>query len=344
MSSRGLAVGVLCALSLPVVAVLGLAALVATQSRASCSAPASAPAGASPRARSEIPRWLMPVYAGAAERYGLGPAGWAYLASINDEETDFGRDLQISPAGAVGWMQFEPETWLRYGVSADPGQPEAQPDPYDPWDAIYAAAAYLRASGAPGDWPAAVYAYNHASWYVAQVLARAQSYLTRAPPAAGVPEQSPSGADSSIARCANETATDTSAARVEAAADELAAMAVPYVYGGGHVTPATPDPGLDCSSSVSWVLQHAGIEVPTMTSGEYESWGQPGPGRYVTIFANPEHVLMAIRSSLDARWRYFGTSGFGHPDAPNGTGPAWFTVTPSATYLAAFVERHLGGL
>ena len=81
-----------------------------------------------------------------------------------------------------------------------------------------------------------------------------------------------------------------------------------------------------------------------MTSGEYESWGEPGPGRYVTIFANPEHVFMAIRSSVAAPWRYFGTSGFGHPDAPNGTGPAWFTVMPAPTYLAGFLRRHPRGL
>jgi hypothetical protein len=110
------------------------------------------------------------------------------------------------------------------------------------------------------------------------------------------------------------------------------------------VTPARPDPGLDCSSSVSWVFQHAGIDVATMTSGEYETWGEAGVGRYVTIYANPGHVFMAIRSAVSAPWRYFGTSGFGHPDAPNGTGPAWFTVAPSAGYLAGFVARRPVGL
>ena len=345
MQARSVVLGALCALAVALAAVLGLAALVATQSRASCSAPSTLPAGASARALAEIPHWLMPLYVDAAERYGLGPQGWAYLASINDQETSFGRDLSTSSAGALGWMQFEPETWSRYGVAADPTAPGSPPDPYDPWDAIYAAASYLRAAGAPGDWAGAIYAYNHASWYVADVVARAASYLGGGPATGDSRQATASRLQAGAgAGCASEAASDTVAAKVEAAADELAAMAVPYVYGGGHVTPATPDPGLDCSSSVSWVLQHAGVEVSTMTSGEYESWGESGPGRYVTIFANPEHVFMAIRFSVAAPWRYFGTSGFGHPEAPNGTGPAWFTVAPAPTYLAGFVVRHPPGL
>jgi cell wall-associated NlpC family hydrolase len=341
VSSRPVVLGALCAFLLPVMSVVALAGLVASQSRADCARPISAPAGASQVALAEIPHWLLPVYAAAAARYGLGPGGWAYLASINEQETAFGRDLQTSSTGAEGWMQFEPETFARYGVSADPSDPGAPPDPYDPWDATYAAASYLQASGAPGDWAAAIYAYNHASWYVAQVEARANTYL--ASPGVSTLEVGGGGAPRN-AGCALEAGSNTLASRVEAAADELAALAVPYVFGGGHVTPARPDPGLDCSSSVSWVLQHAGMDVATMTSGEYESWGGSGVGHYVTIYANPEHVFMAIRSAISAPWRYFGTSGFGHPDAPNGTGPAWFTVAPSAEYVAGFVARHPVGL
>jgi hypothetical protein len=133
------------------------------------------------------------------------------------------------------------------------------------------------------------------------------------------------------------------AGSVGAAADQLAAMRVPYNYGGGHVTPARPTggqdgpiPGLDCSSSVSWVLQHAGIRLATMTPGEFMTWGDPGPGASVSIYANPGHVFMKIGG------RYFGTSGFGHPT--DGTGPAWFTDSPSPAYLAGFVVRHPPGL
>ena len=65
-------------------------------------------------------------------------------------------------------------------VSTDPAKPGAPPDPDDPWDAIFTAARYLQASGAPGDWPAAIYAYNHADWYVTQVQQLAQHYAQTA--------------------------------------------------------------------------------------------------------------------------------------------------------------------
>jgi len=128
------------------------------------------------------------------------------------------------------------------------------------------------------------------------------------------------------------------AGRVGAAADRLDRMRLPYVWGGGHVTPApeNPFPGLDCSSSVSWVLQHAGLSLPTMVAGDFMSYGEAGPGKNVTIYANPGHVFMSIGG------RFFGTSGFGHPGA--GTGPAWFTRQPDPGYLAGFTQRHPPGL
>ena len=120
-----------------------------------------------------VPAVLVPIYQRAADAYGLGPQGPSVLAAINEIETAFGTNLNVSSAGAVGWMQFMPETWAGYGVDAN-GDGEA--DPYDPEDAIFAAAGYLRASGAPSDWYGAVFAYNHADWYVAEVLANADCY------------------------------------------------------------------------------------------------------------------------------------------------------------------------
>jgi hypothetical protein len=92
---------------------------------------------------------------------------------------------------------------------------------------------------------------------------------------------------------------------IEAAANQLAAMNVPYVYGGGHVDPAQPNPGVDCSSAVSWVLQHAGVKlnggtVPTGDSGEMESWfesGQAGEAG-VLLYASPDHVFMVVNGQL----------------------------------------------
>jgi Transglycosylase SLT domain len=120
------------------------------------------------------PPALVPIFQAAAERYGLGPQGPAILAAINQIETNFGELNHVtSPAGAVGWMQFMPATWAMYGVDADG---DGVADPYDPEDAIFAAARYLRAAGMPVDTPGAIFAYNHADWYVAQVLANASCY------------------------------------------------------------------------------------------------------------------------------------------------------------------------
>ncbi|MBW3654315.1 MAG: lytic murein transglycosylase, partial [Actinobacteria bacterium] len=89
----------------------------------------------------------------------------------NEIETDYGRNLNVSSAGALGWMQFMPASWQAYGVDANE---DGRKDPYNPVDAIFAAARYLRAAGAETDLAKAIFAYNHADWYVASVLQRAR--------------------------------------------------------------------------------------------------------------------------------------------------------------------------
>jgi hypothetical protein len=118
-----------------------------------------------------VPPFLLPIYAAAGRAYGVP---WNLLAAINQIETDFGRiQRQVSSAGALGWMQFMPGTWERYGVDASG---DGVADPFNPVDAIYAAARYLAASGAPGDLRRAVLAYNHADWYADRVLSTAGVY------------------------------------------------------------------------------------------------------------------------------------------------------------------------
>jgi hypothetical protein len=115
---------------------------------------------------------LLPIYKAAAVQYGIP---WQFLAAINEIETDYGNDLSVSTAGALGWMQFMPATWLQYGVDAlDAGYA----DPYNPVDAIFAAARYLRAAGAANDLRAAILAYNHSEEYVESVLLRAKLIST----------------------------------------------------------------------------------------------------------------------------------------------------------------------
>ena len=116
----------------------------------------------------QIPPFLLPIYQAAGIEYDVP---WPVLAAINEVETDYGRNLSISSAGAVGWMQFLPSTWARYGVDATNS---GYADPYNPVDAIFAAARYLHAAGASTNLESAVYAYNHASWYVQSVMLRAE--------------------------------------------------------------------------------------------------------------------------------------------------------------------------
>ncbi len=99
---------------------------------------------------------------------------WELLAAIASVESDFGRNMATSSAGAIGYGQFLPESWAAYGNGGDP---------YDYRDALPAMARYLSAHGAPGDIPRAVYAYNHSWSYVALVLGRAASYAVLGPPA-----------------------------------------------------------------------------------------------------------------------------------------------------------------
>jgi murein DD-endopeptidase MepM/ murein hydrolase activator NlpD len=115
-----------------------------------------------------IPPFLLPIYQAAGIQYGVR---WEVLAAINEIETDYGRNLNVSSAGALGWMQFMPGTWKLYGVDANK---DGVRDPYSPVDAIFATARYLKAAGAEKDLRKAIFAYNHADWYVDSVLMRAR--------------------------------------------------------------------------------------------------------------------------------------------------------------------------
>jgi hypothetical protein len=115
-----------------------------------------------------IPPFLLPIYQAAGVQYGIR---WEVLAAINEIETDYGRNLNVSSAGAVGWMQFLPSSWRMYGVDANR---DRQKDPYNPVDAIFAAGRYLKAAGGDKDLRRAIFAYNHANWYVDSVLLRAR--------------------------------------------------------------------------------------------------------------------------------------------------------------------------
>jgi len=113
--------------------------------------------------------------------------------------------------------------------------------------------------------------------------------------------------------------------RAIAAANRIDGL--PYRYGGGHGSFA--DSAYDCSGSVSYVLHAAGRLSSPLDSGRLMSWGLPGPGRYITVYANPGHVYMTIRG------RRFDTGAQG-PD-----GSRWSGDGRSA---AGYAVRHPRGM
>jgi hypothetical protein len=430
---------------------------------------------------SGVPPILIPMYQRAAAAYGLGPQGPAVLAGINEIETAFGTNLNVSSAGALGWMQFMPETWAGYGVDANG---DGVADPFNPEDAIFAAANYLSASGMPADTYGAIFAYNHADWYVAEVLANASCHAGEV----GVPSFSGAGfgPQLQVLKCSPAPpwreripheylrAFEDAAARYELGkrgvwalaavahlesdfgrgmnkkqlrelgplglehsewaayavdgdgdgrirhadpvdsaatlarliwsrgslsagifthnqaewyvqavlgqADEIegackaryvdwalaplgigletagpsaildgdlastpesapaaikAAIAAansitttPYVWGGGHGSWYSY--GYDCSGAVSFALFGAGLLDTPLTSGSLESYGEPGPGKWITIYANASHTYAVIAG---LRWDTAGN--------PTGvSGPRWHVEPP---YPEGFVVRHPTG-
>jgi cell wall-associated NlpC family hydrolase/soluble lytic murein transglycosylase-like protein len=424
-----------------------------------------------------VPPVLVPIYRRAAAAYGLGPQGPAVLAGINEVETAFGTNLNVSSAGAIGWMQFMPSSWEAYGVDANS---DGVKDPYNPEDAIFAAAGYLSVAGMPADTYGAIFAYNHADWYVEEVLANANCYAREvggaAFTAAGLgPEiqvlgctpapawkdaipnaymrafedaaaryelgkrgvwalaavarlesnfgegmngeqlrsEGPLGLDSyewrhfavdgnedGRIRHANPADSAATLARMiwsrggleaglfthnqaewyvqevlqqadqiegkckvsyrdwavaplatgfetpgpsavlvgnVASAPRSAPPAVkaaieaansisttPYVWGGGHASWYSY--GYDCSGAVSFALYGAGLLDTPLTSGQLESYGEPGPGRWITIYASPTHTYAEIAG---LRWDTVGDA--------HGTGPRWHVEPP---YPEGFVVRH----
>ena len=326
-------------------------------------------------AEREIPAEYLRLYEQAAQRYGLD---WAVLAGIGKVECDHGRDADPSclregstnEAGAGGPMQFLAATWASYGVDGDG---DGHADRWDPADAIYGAANYLAHSGAPGDYQRALLAYNHAGWYVREVQAWAARYrgttlsgsVAAEPLSAGRAEGS--GAD---LRLAGQTTTpvqfvagtramlsprDGHQALVPAGApDVVQAMIVGgnelqrLLYGpGGH-----PDPRgaleEDCSSTVNYVLYRSGVRPieeivkDNPLAQDYVRWGDPGPGRWVTIYATrspTDHVFMVIAGlRLD-------TSHDGTDVGPNAAqdGPRWRLLGHIPTW-AHWSIRHPPGL
>jgi Transglycosylase SLT domain len=320
--------------------------------------------GVSARAQAEIPPLYLDLYRQAARRYGLD---WAILAGVGKVECDHGRDPDpsctregaVNSAGAGGPAQFLAATWNVYGVDGDG---DGRADRWDPADAIFAMANYLRASGAPRHYRKALFAYNHAAWYVAEVEHWASLY--RGPPEGAA--QSAQGDGTTDWPGVGAVETTSAAQAVLSARDGHVALvptqAPPVVqamviagnelqylpYGpAGHPDPRGA-PSEDCSSTVNYVLYRSGarpigeILRENPLAQDYLKWGEPGPGRWVTIYsttAPTDHVFIVIAGlRLD-------TSHHGTDVGPNRNedGPRWRILDRIPTW-AHWVVRHPPGL
>jgi cell wall-associated NlpC family hydrolase len=221
---------------------------------------------------------------------------WSVLAAIGKVETDHGRSQLpgvhsgANSAGAEGPMQFLPSTFAAYDQPVPPGG-VTPPSPYDPVDAIYAAARMLCANGARNNANirAAVFSYNHADWYVSEVLAQAAQYAQAAP-----------GPAVTCGSAQANSGSDTSGAALAALTFACAQLGKPYVWGGNG------SPGFDCSGLTHAAYAAAGVDIPRTAQTQYNAGpllpaGAPlQPGDLVFYGAGPgsvTHVGMVLSAT-----------------------------------------------
>jgi hypothetical protein len=337
--------------------------------------------GVSVRALRDIPPLYLRLYLLAARRYRLD---WAILAGIGRVECNHGRDPDpscthegaVNSAGAGGPAQFLASTWSRYGVGADG---HSAPDRWNPADAILGMANYLRASGAPADYRRAIYAYNHAWWYVAEVERWAALYRGAAEEGQGEGQATGSAASAAPMGAGAQTAASSLNRGVSAPIEMIPGERALLSPQNGHLAlipedvPATvqamviagnelqdlpygpaghPDPlgatSEDCSSTVNYVLYRSGVRAlaeivhENPLAQDYVRWGLSGPGRWVTIYATTApttHVFIVVAGLR------LDTSHDGTDVGPNRDqdGPRWRILDHVPTW-AHWSVRHPPGL
>jgi cell wall-associated NlpC family hydrolase len=268
--------------------------------------PATQPV-ASGQALADIPPGMLTLYqrAASAECDGLP---WTVLAAVGQVESDHGRSTLPgvhsghNRAGAEGPMQALPATFAAYALPVPPGG-VVPASPYDPVDAVHAAARYLCASGARGgaDIRAAVFAYNHSTAYVNQVLTVARGYAADAAP------------------------HDASDAAAKAVAFARAQLGVPYVWGGDG--PAAGEAGFDCSGLTRAAYATAGIEIPRVADAQWRAgpaipagqplqpgdllfYGTPAKATHVTLYIGNNQVIHAPEPGTTVRVAFMWTKQF----------------------------------
>jgi cell wall-associated NlpC family hydrolase len=261
---------------------------------------------------SGIPPEYLQLFQAAGARYGIP---WPVLAGIGKVECDDGQNPDpsctqegaVNYAGAGGPMQFLGSTWATYGVD---GNGDGRADRWNPADAIFTAARYLRANGAPKELQRAIFAYNHSQSYVEEVLHWASEYESQSAPAA----------------------PQASGAAGGALAFALSQLGVPYVWGGEGPN------GYDCSGLVQASYRAVGVALPRTTQEQFDAGphlpagAQLQPGDLVFFGSSDRdvtHVGMVIRPGEMV-------------DAPH-TGTVVRTETFPTTIGAAWgIDRYLG--
>jgi hypothetical protein len=282
----------------------------------------------------QIAAWM----ASEARKRGI-PGELPIMASLVESGL---HNVQGGDADSVGYFQMRVGIWNRGAYAGYPGHPEKQLDWFlDQAEAVKkqrAGAGRPLDSGHYGDWiadverPAAQYRGRYQP-----MLAQARDLLEHAGHNRGGSGSNGGGSNGAGSR-QELTAIDPGAAggaggvrsprAMLSVASRIDRMHLPYKWGGGHgAEPAPIGTPVDCSGYVAQILG-----VKPRTSGGFMSYGRPGPGREVTIYANSEHVLIQIGN------RFFGTSG------SNPGGGAGEIPRPSPSYLSNFTRRHPPGM
>jgi cell wall-associated NlpC family hydrolase len=238
----------------------------------------------------------------------------------------------------------------RYGQrpAGYPLQSATHPSYEDPFDAVMAAAAVLRnkIGGRPiPDLNATAYqaacgyygaCADPVANYAQTVISRAKSW------------ESESALTASPVSLVNVPA-GAKLQQLISVATQISDLRIPYCFGGGHGPTPGPssgdychtvtnafvfgdtEPGLDCSGAVRWLLTSIGFKDPGgISSGDFGSWLQPGPGRWVSVYYNADHTYMVIDGHP------WGTSDHNYRG-----GPAWIPITEGT---AGFIVAHPPGL
>ncbi|MEH7470544.1 bifunctional lytic transglycosylase/C40 family peptidase [Priestia megaterium] len=241
-----------------------------------------------PIGEKEIPSEYLQYYKTAGQKYNVP---WELIAAIHRVETNFGQDLNVSSVGALGHTQFMVLTWIGWGypggnrlgnanvpknILEDPAvikryggygvdcSGDHRADPWNVQDAMCSTANYLAASGASSGTEAgmrkAVFAYNHAGWYVDRVFKYKNMYAT-----GGATEVS-IGLPSMPYGTSSGSGKGSAAINKAIAAGKTLVGKSPYNFGGGRTATDIARRSFDCSSFVRWAFEQGGVNLGRVDS------------------------------------------------------------------------------